>query len=136
MNLKEKIENHLVIVVVVMFGAGASLAWFVANEVLVRPRDFTIQQQKETIAELREKIKQQMTSTEKIGKDQKETLEAELRPFLIRLFINQPTTKEVGLWIENHGKGVAHLMPYDIVINGDIKSKHNIRTLADWQTVL
>ena len=60
----------------------------------------------------------------------------ESRPFLSRLFINLPTTKEVGVWIENRGKGIAHLTPYDIVINGDIKSKHNIRTLADWQTVL
>ena len=33
---------------------------------------------------------------------EREALEAESRPFLSRLFINLPTTKEVGLWIENH----------------------------------
>lgn len=66
----------------------------------------------------------------------REALEAESRPFLSRLFINRPTAKEVGVWIENQGKGVAHLTPYDIVINGDRKSKHNIQTLDDWKTVL
>ena len=58
------------------------------------------------------------------------------RPSLSRLFINLPTTKEVGLWIENHGGGVAYLTPYDIIINGDIKSKHSIQTLDDWRTAL
>ena len=69
------------------------------------------------------------------GKSNEEALEAESRPSLSRLFINLPTTKEVGVWIENHGKGVATLTPYDIVINDD-KSKHSIKTLDNWKTVL
>ena len=67
---------------------------------------------------------------------EREALEAESRPVLSRLFKNLPTTKEVGLWIENHGGGVAYLTPYDIIINRDIKSKHSIQTLDDWRTAL
>jgi hypothetical protein len=57
MGLLEKLKEHWFGGVILFGCAVAGTTWLIANEILVKPRDFTIEQQKTTIADMREKIK-------------------------------------------------------------------------------
>jgi hypothetical protein len=57
MGLLEKLKEHWLGGVILIGCAIAGTTWFIANEVLVKPRDFAIEQQKTSIADMRQKIK-------------------------------------------------------------------------------
>lgn len=52
MDLRRQIENHVLIIIAGAFVTGVSMTWIVANEVLVKPRDYDLQRQRELITEL------------------------------------------------------------------------------------
>lgn len=49
MNIKQRIESHAVIILIVCGAVVASATWFVAKELLVQPRDYEINQLKEEL---------------------------------------------------------------------------------------
>jgi hypothetical protein len=58
MDLVEKARKHWFVGIISIAVVCIGITWIVAIETLVKPRDFTIEQQKEEITQLKEKIKQ------------------------------------------------------------------------------
>jgi hypothetical protein len=54
MELSEKVRNHIIVIVAGAFAAGAALAWTVADQVWIGPKNDEIARLKERIAEVRE----------------------------------------------------------------------------------
>jgi hypothetical protein len=57
MGLLDKLKKHWLGGIIILVAACVGVTWTIANELLVKPRDFTIKQQEIAIADLREKIK-------------------------------------------------------------------------------
>ena len=58
MSLIDKVKEHWIGSLVAFAAICIGTTWIVATEILVKPRDFTIEQQKTNIADLKEKIKE------------------------------------------------------------------------------
>jgi hypothetical protein len=54
MSIIDKIKNHPVITAVIIFSIGATSAWKIADQVLVKPRDFEIGRLRNEISFLKE----------------------------------------------------------------------------------
>ena len=84
--------------------------------------------------------KKELTKTNRLLELKIKELETELKeestPKLQTLNLEARTSKEVGYWINNLGKGVAFLEPYVIFLDGDIDKKYIIHSLDDWHIVL
>ena len=63
MALLDKLRNHWLGSLVVLGATCASVTWIVATEVLVKPRDFTTQQQEKIIADLRMEVSRRLGGT-------------------------------------------------------------------------
>jgi hypothetical protein len=58
MNLVEQLKEHWLGGIIAVAAICIGTTWIVVNEVSVKPRDFVIEQQKTTIADLKDKIKE------------------------------------------------------------------------------
>jgi hypothetical protein len=115
MNLIDRIKEHWVGGLVAFTALCIGTTWIIVNELLVKPRDFTIEQQKTTIAELRDRIKEGPAVT------QAATASAQppgviLRP--TRISVNQPILALDGqvLIRVSSPSGTSHSASFDLQV--------------------